>query len=200
MTRTVVTTPTTTAVGSEGFPSGPAAAGVVRVLRDAARVASATVLTLAMVLVLALAIGPRTGQYRTVSILTGSMEPTFSPGDVVVSTPMPASRIRVGDVISFQAPVPGSPVVTHRVIEVVHGGAHPVIRTQGDANPTADPWRARIEGDTVWRQRGVVPHLGSAIHALRSPRIGHLLLYGSLVLVLAVGLFGVWAAPAEERD
>jgi signal peptidase len=164
------------------------------------RAVPAAALVLAVVASLALAVGPRIGAYRTITILSGSMEPRFEAGDVVVSTRLAAEDVRAGDVVTFHAPVDGAPLVTHRVTKVVEGGAHPVIRTKGDANPGADPWSARIEEDVVWRQRWVLPGVGHAIHALRQPATRAAVLYGSLALFLLVGLRAVWAPASVARE
>src|SRR5690242_8956323 len=68
----------------------------VRVALWVLRVVSTLSLVLAVVAVVAFAIGPRTGLWRTVTILTGSMVPTFAPGDVIISTPMPTTELREG--------------------------------------------------------------------------------------------------------
>lgn len=183
----------------------PASAGAgiprriaTRVLLGLLRSIPVLVLLVAVLATLALAIGPRIGAYRTITILSGSMVPTFSPGDVVVSTKLPARDVQVGDVITFHAPIDGAPLVTHRVTKVDRSGEHPVIRTKGDANPSGDPWAARIQDDVVWRQRLVVPFLGRAIHALRQPAVHSGVLYGSLAMFLLVGLRAVWAPSSKE--
>ena len=96
---------------------------------------------------------PRLGLYRPVTVLSGSMRPTFSPGDMVIVAPEPVSAVRVGQVISYQVPVGIHQVETHRVVKILQGGAHPVIQTQGDANNWPDPWTAKLEGNTAWRMR-----------------------------------------------
>ncbi len=164
------------------------------------RASGSLLLGLMLLLVAALAVGPRTGHYRTLAILSGSMEPTFAPGDLVVSTPMRAREVRRGDVITFHAPVEGAPLVTHRVVRVVEHGPHPVVRTRGDANPTADPWSARIDDDVVWRQRAVVPRAGRVIHELRRPAVHRVLLYGSLAALVVVGLRVIWSEPKRAGD
>lgn len=155
-------------------------------------------LLIALVALAAVAVGPRVGAFRTVTILTGSMAPSIEPGDLIVSTPQPARSVEVGDVLTFHAPVEGSPLVTHRVSEVVEAGAHPQVRTKGDANRGEDPWVARIADDTVWRQRAVLPNVGHAIQFARRPVAKQLLLYGSLVAFLALGLRSIWSLPAER--
>ena len=44
-------------------------------------------LALALTLFLTLGVLPRLGLYRPVTVLSGSMRPTFSPGDMVIVTP-----------------------------------------------------------------------------------------------------------------
>ncbi|MGH2913173.1 MAG: hypothetical protein ACRDJ3_11935 [Solirubrobacteraceae bacterium] len=56
-------------------------------------------------------------------------------------------------------------------MRILQGGAHPVVQTQGDANNWPDPWTAKLEGKTAWRQVVVVPHLGYAVNWLRSPTV-----------------------------
>lgn len=149
-------------------------------------------LALALVLFLALAVPPRLGLYRPVTVLSGSMRPTFAPGDAVVLTSEPVGAVRVGQVISYQVPVGAHQVETHRVIRILQGGDHPIVQTQGDANNHPDPWTARLEGATAWRLRAVVPHLGYVINWLRSPalRTAAILVVPAVLALLAI--FEIW--------
>src|SRR5919201_6735122 len=117
-------------------------------------------LLVATVALVGLALLPRTGWYRPVTVLSGSMRPAFSPGDMVVLTPEPERNVRVGQVISYRIPIGDHHVQTHRVIAIVHGGAHPNVRTKGDANTAPDPWVAKLHGSTAWRVSAVLPKLG----------------------------------------
>src|ERR687888_40925 len=101
-------------------------------------------LLLALIALVGLALLPRTGWYRPVTVLSGSMKPAFSPGDMVVLTPEPLRDVRIGQVISYRIPVGDHHVQTHRVIQIIRGGANPVVRTKGDANNAPDPWNARL--------------------------------------------------------
>lgn len=148
---------------------------------------------------IAVAIGPRTGAYQTLTVLTGSMRPSIAPGSVVVVRPVPADAILVGDVVTMNAPVPGSPVVTHRIVEIVEPGAAPVIRTQGDANSHPDPWLARIEGGRVWKVAYVVPAVGRVLTALRSPLVRPLLVYAVPAMLAAWWLVQLWGGSRPCR-
>lgn len=140
-----------------------------------------------VLLLLALGVGPKTGAYRTLTVLTGSMDPAIASGSVVIVTPQSPSDIRVGQVLTYEAPIADRRIVTHRVTEVRDPGMHPVIVTKGDANSHPDPWAARIEDPQVWRVRATVPVLGHLIHALRSPFTRAL-----SVWILPFVLAGLW--------
>jgi signal peptidase I len=170
----------------------------VRAARLTAGLMALLVTLVAAVAVAALAavsIGPRMGWFQVETVLSGSMRPTFSPGDLIVVTPEPVTAVRTGQVITYAIPVADRHVESHRIVRIVHGGAAPVVVTKGDANPTADPWRARLHGPTAWHLRYVVPKLGLLVTWLRSPRM-HLLAVVIAPLCLAASwLVRIWSTP-----
>jgi len=113
-------------------------------------------------------------------VLSGSMEPTMSPGDAVLVEETDPEAIEEGDVITFARSDEDTPV-THRVIGVESQEEALVFETQGDANdqPDADP----VPGESVI---GVV--------SITIPLIGHVVQFvnttmGFLLFVaLPVGL------------
>ena len=163
-------------------------------------IATNVVLVLGVLLFVGLAIGPHVLGYRTATMLTGSMAPGINPGDVVVTMPRAASELQVDDIISYQIPIEDHRVETHRVTEVhrTDGGAVE-FRTKGDANDGVDPWTAVVrDTDTVWVTQQVVPHLGSAIRALRSPVIQHGLFWFAFAGVLLLGLSMIWGSSSKS--
>jgi signal peptidase I len=60
---------------------------LLRVSRRLGAVAAQLVFLLALAALVGLGLLPRTGWYRPVTVLSGSMQPAFSPGDMVVVTP-----------------------------------------------------------------------------------------------------------------
>lgn len=164
----------------------------VAALRITYRAAAVVVPLVAGLTMIAIGIGPRTGAYRTLTVLSGSMTPAIARGSMVVVTPIAPADVSKGDVITFNAPIDGSPVVTHRVDAIVEPGAVPVVRTKGDANAAPDPWLARIDGETVWKVSMVVPHAGRAVAAFRAPQARPLLLYGLPLLVAVWWIAEIW--------
>jgi signal peptidase len=168
--------------------------------RPAARIAAVLTWLAVLVAIAALmlvAIGPRILGYHTEAVLSGSMRPAFAPGDAVLVTSEPAADVRVGQIISYHIPIGDHHVETHRIVRIISRGPHPVVVTKGDANAAPDPWRARLDGTAVWRTRIVIPHLGSAIHALRTP-LAHMLTtrLAPAVIVLLL-LLRIWRPEPE---
>lgn len=82
---------------------------------------------------------PAIGGVSPLIVLTDSMLPEISSGDLIIAEKIDAGQIKVGDVISFFDPAGnGSSVVTHRVIEIVEENGVTKWRTRGDNNNTED--------------------------------------------------------------
>jgi signal peptidase I len=101
----------------------------------------------------------RVNDLRLQVVLTGSMRPAISPGDLVITAPTPADRLVVGDVIAFYPP-DGSAPVLHRITTLERDAAGTTITTRGDANSVDDDWRATLRGPTGYRLIGAVPYIG----------------------------------------
>ncbi|MFF1252660.1 signal peptidase I [Pseudarthrobacter sp. NPDC058329] len=180
---------------------------VVCVLRRSLSFLATGALVLAAVAFLMLAVGPRLFGYQTSTMLTGSMSPLINPGDVLVTRPVPANDIRVGDVITYHIPIEDLRVETHRVTEVVTNADGSIaVRTKGDANNGVDPWLATISGSTVDRHVLTVPHLGQVIRAVREPLVLNTLMYGAPAILVVGMLASIWikkpeqTAPAAEKN
>jgi signal peptidase I len=159
--------------------------------------AQRALLALGLMFLLAIAVLPRLGLYRPVTVLSGSMRPTFSPGDMVIVTREPVSSVRVGQVISYRVPTGVHQVETHRVVKTLQDGAHPLIQTQGDANNWPDPWTARLEGRTAWRMRAVIPHLGYVVNWLRSAALQKTAIFFAPALLALLFLLEIWGVAGD---
>lgn len=103
-----------------------------------------------------------------VTVLSGSMEPEFAPGDMLLIRRQ--QEYRIGDVVTYEEQ--GS-FITHRIIEQDEES----YLTKGDANNTPDGSRIRYE-DIFGTVLLVIPGLGNVALFLKSP-------LGVLVLVAA---------------
>ena len=156
--------------------------------RLAASGAMTIVLIAALLLALAVAVVPRAMGGSALTVLSGSMEPTYSAGDMVISVPQ--DRYRVGDVVTFQ-PVSGDPtLITHRIVGTRMGLGGTEYITRGDANGADD---APISADQVMgRVLYHVPLVGHVANAAGSHR-------GPLVVLIAAGLmtYGAYLVVAD---
>ncbi len=112
---------------------------------------------------LALIVVPKLNDARPLTVLTGSMSPTYPPGDVVVVREVDPERLRVGQVITFQARAEEASVTTHRIVGVQQTSDGPRYVTRGDANGADDPEPIRPEQvrGAVWYAVPKVGYLGT---------------------------------------
>lgn len=102
---------------------------------------------------------------------TGSMSPTIPTGSAAIVREVPASQVRVGEVVTVSLGEGRLPV-THRVTAIGEDPANPgqyLLRMRGDANEVEDPVEYRA--DTVRRVWFSVPGAGRALVALAEPRM-----------------------------
>ena len=126
------------------------------ILRAAGTVALVGCAVLALVVGLAV----RTGRLDLEPVLSGSMRPTFAPGDLVVATRVHVSSLKVGDVVAFNPPGSAKKEM-HRIVTIQRKGGKTLITTKGDANNVTDPWgRIGLRGAWAYRLKAVIPKLG----------------------------------------
>jgi signal peptidase len=119
---------------------------------------------------------------QALTVLTGSMEPTFSPGDRIITEAVTPQDVQVGDIISY-LPNPDDPeLITHRVIGIRSGVDDELsFITQGDANSAVDPI---VTGKQVrFRYLYHIPYLGLLVEKAGGQS-------GMLVTVAAVAIIG----------
>ncbi|MHB8351484.1 MAG: signal peptidase I [Thermoplasmata archaeon] len=151
------------------------------------------ILALGIVVGAVVVVGPVLGNSATppfhlYAIASGSMEPTFYRGTLVLVVPVAApTDLHTGEIIAYLAPYlsPSGPVV-HRIVGISKNGSGYAFTTRGDANPSPDPRPVRFS-QVVGRVVGEVPALG---YLILSPA----LLIGLLALAFLVALFR--SAPA----
>jgi len=139
----------------------------------------AVLLPLTMLLVSAWLLG-----WQLLSVQSGSMAPTYPVGSLLIVGQIDAADVEPGMAITFMDPGVSGRLVTHRVIDVVHGQTIQVV-TQGDANRTPDPLPvpARlVRGRVLWS----TTLLGSAMDWLQWPRSFVLLVVAPSALLAAM--------------
>ena len=124
-------------------------------------------------------VGLRLAGFQFISVRGHSMEPTFSPGALLIARSAAPATVQAGDIIAFSG-MAGEPNIVHRVI-ALRRGSTPVATTMGDNNPVTDPYPVVLRGAVpriVWS----VPQVGWWF----TPGVGrHLLVVSSLLAALA---------------
>jgi signal peptidase len=121
--------------------------------------------------------------YRMYVVHTGSMSPTFKPGDVVVDR-TPKAGFRPGDVVTVQTTASASDVVTHRMTRVDPQGK---LHTKGDANKKPDAWALTPNAVRGVVQYGV-PKLGYLVVFMRQKEGVAGVMTSALAVILLWGI------------
>ena len=125
--------------------------------------------------------------YKGYIVTSGSMEPTFSPGDYIIVKQEDFSRLNEGDVITFTE---DGTIVTHRVKTIAESG----VETQGDANGATDA--ALVMADVyVGTLQGIIPAFGQVILFMQKPFVFPVLVF----LMGAYVIFIYYKSDDEEE-
>ena len=126
--------------------------------------------------------------YGAAVVLSGSMEPKLSKGDLIIVKE--TNSYDCEDIVVFQD---GNSLVVHRIIEK----ADEEVITKGDANNTDDGAIAisRIKGEVVFS----VPYAGTAIEFIKSP-VGTILIIALAILLLEIPRFKERKKDTEEIE
>jgi signal peptidase I len=123
------------------------------------------------------------------------MRPTLNPGDVAVLTPELVADLRRGQVVAFHPPGEPRLTVIHRVFSIHRLRDGIVIQTKGDANNTTDAWKAKLVGNTVWRESLKVPKLGYLSVWSGQRPVRFILLIAIVMLLVSALLGAIWRSP-----
>jgi signal peptidase I len=135
---------------------------------------------------------------RVSPVLTGSMRPTYAPGDVIITRPVNVHSLRPGDIAVF-VPPGESAAFAHRLASVSTHDGHVVVTTKGDANPAPDPWHAKLDGSTVPKVVGTLPAIGRPLTWIHT-RWLHASAIGCLGLLFTiVGTVQILRTPSRRE-
>ena len=106
---------------------------------------------------------PSVGGVFPMIILTDSMEPEFSSGDLIICHTIDAQDVKEGDIICFYDPAGnGTTTVTHRVSKITTDDSGALAwETKGDANNTEDSTLVPAK-NLVGIYQKTIPGLGNA--------------------------------------
>lgn len=118
--------------------------------------------------------------YRNYTVLSGSMEPEFYPGDLIAVKHKNKTDIKLGDVITYRDG--DGVVITHRIIEETEEG----YITKGDNNNVEDSYVVKDE-DIIGEVKFSIPKVGYLLNFLSKPIVV------AVVMVLLAGYIFITA-------
>lgn len=110
-------------------------------------------------------VGSRVLGYQVFNVISGSMEPTYSVGDLIYVKEVDVNEIEVGTPITFVLNE-DLVVATHRVVEIDAENQH--FYTKGDANDTADASPVHFN-NVIGVPKFAIPKLGYVSDFVQNP-------------------------------
>lgn len=102
--------------------------------------------------------------FRQYIVATGSMEPKYNVGDLIIIKETPEEEIKIGDIINYISEN-GADTITHRVTDIIEKDGQTYYQTKGDNNNAEDPELVKyrqVKGILVFK----ISKLGTAITKL----------------------------------
>ncbi len=137
---------------------------------------------------------------RMFTVVSGSMEPKYSIGDVLISKKIDASKIRVGDTISYlgeQGDFNGK-VITHQVTNIKQDeNGRYIFRARGLANLVEDPtiYEEQLYGKVIYRV-----FLLSLVYKIVGTKIGFFLfIVIPIVIIIGAEIISTMLEREEKR-
>ncbi|UQD52105.1 signal peptidase I [Bacillus methanolicus] len=125
---------------------------------------------------------PQAFGYQLKTVLSGSMEPTFKTGSIIIVKPLDMkerTQLKKGDIITFK--VGPDKLITHRISSVNKSGEHVLYETKGDNNKRKD-LDPVLSDNVVAKYSGfTIPYVGYFIDFSKSKE-------GSAILLIVPGI------------
>jgi signal peptidase len=134
--------------------------------------------------------------WRVDTVFSGSMEPELKVGGVVVTRPVAAEDIKVGDIITFHSPL-NEELISHRVI-AVEGESLFHFQTKGDVNEDADPFVVPAQ-NVVGKICLHIPYFGYVTQFVKTPLGLLLTLCLPGLVIVAMEMRNIWRALNAEQ-
>ena len=127
--------------------------------------------------------------FKLYTVLTGSMEPEYNIGDLIIEKKIEQKDIKVGDVITYS--LGNQNTVTHRVIKISQENGETLYQTQGDNNNSPDAELVKysqVQGYIVFK----IDKLGKIITEFVSG-------IGMVVLLIIITISYIHSSRSEEK-
>ena len=123
-------------------------------------------------ILLLVSIFPISGNFKVLTVESGSMEPAIKMGSIVVIKP--SESYKIGDTITFGEMTKTKSPITHRIFDIKMENGQEIYITKGDANSTPDKKEIK-KADVIGKVLFDISYLGYAVSAVKKP-LGFLLI------------------------
>lgn len=150
----------------------------------------ATVMIVIMVAVTVMLVGVKVLGLQVFSVLSGSMEPTYSTGSLIYVKKADTDKLKKSQAITYQ--LDENTVVTHRIVEIIKdekNSKNTKFRTKGDANNVVDGTlvhNKNVIGTPIFS----IPYMGYVANFIERPT-------GKRVLIIFAAGILLWIIPGE---
>lgn len=138
--------------------------------------------------------------YRMFTVVSGSMEPVYNIGDVLISKEVDPSKIKVGDAITYKGETGDfkGKVITHQVVGIsINNEGKYLFRTKGTANIIEDP---TVTEDQIY---GVIVYktvMLSMIYTIIGTKIGfYLFIIIPIMYVIGSEIISIMLEKEKKR-
>lgn len=155
-----------------------------------------TIIVIIFVLCAVFLMGSRVLGYRVFNVISGSMEPTYSVGDLIYVKKVNVNDIKVGTPITFVLNE-DLVVATHRVVKVDAKNQH--FYTKGDANEAADSTPVHFN-NVLGVPQFSIPYLGYVSDFIQNPPGMYITVGIGAILILIVFLPDILGKKKKEEE
>ena len=133
--------------------------------------------------------------YKSLAVLSGSMEPVYPVGCIVYAKEVDPNQLQVGDVISYS--IGQETLVTHRMHEIMAGEGYLI--TKGDANDSADI-NPVLFSAVMGKVNFHLPYLGYVSIYAKTP-LGIIVVCGILIImILLIFIPEIFSSDDEKEE
>lgn len=156
---------------------------------------------IAVVIIIVIAVPGAVGAEASYVVLSDSMEPAFSSGDIVIVQSVAPAAISTGDVITYQSPRAegNAQRVSHRVIGIDQTQGEYVFQTKGDANEQPDAYQVS-EADLTGKVWFVIPYVGYLVQFAGTTLGMFLLIVVPGILLVVTELWSVYQDATTNTE
>ncbi len=155
-----------------------------------------TVLVVLIVLCAVFLMGSRLLGYQVFTVISGSMEPEYSVGDLLYVKDVDVNTIQVGDPITFVLNE-DLVVATHRVVRIDAENQH--FYTKGDANETEDSAPVHFK-NVIGVPQFSIPLLGYVSDFVQNPPGTYIAIGVGILLIILVFLPDMTGKKKKEEE